>query len=66
MCTGQGVVQMARHVHNRLEYAIKFFVSREAFDVEHALYLQGTDPQASGLSQFLPEVRVEAYLCDML
>jgi hypothetical protein len=53
---GQAVVQMVRSIHNGLEYAIKFFVSRDAFNVEHALYEQGTGPTATGLAQFLPEV----------
>jgi hypothetical protein len=53
---GQAVVQMARSVRNGVEYAIKFFVSRDAFNVEHALYVHGTGPAATGLAQFLPLV----------
>jgi hypothetical protein len=60
MDAGQAVVQMAKSVHNGLDYAIKFFVSREAFNVEHALYLKGMGHAATGLAQFLPEV------CDYL
>jgi hypothetical protein len=55
--SGQAVVQMARSVHTKgLEYAIKFYVSWEAFNVEHALYLHVSGPTATGLAQFLPEV----------
>lgn len=55
---GQAVVQMARSTVNGLEYAIKFFVARSAFDVERDMYGQSKDnTEACGLSQFLPQVR---------
>ena len=47
---------MARSRLNGLEYAIKFFVSRAAFNAEHAMYRAGSDTQASGLAKFLPQV----------
>jgi hypothetical protein len=50
------VVQMARGKHDSREYAIKFFASRQSFDAEHALYCSGSQVQASGLAQFLPQV----------
>jgi hypothetical protein len=55
-CAGQAVVQMARGKHDRREYAIKFFASRQGFDVEHTLYCSGSQAQASELAQFLPKV----------
>jgi hypothetical protein len=55
-CAGQAVVQMAKSKHDRLEYAIKFFVSRAAFDVEQAMYGQGSGAHSCGLAQFLPKV----------
>ena len=53
---------MARSQGDRLEYAIKFFLSRGAFDFELALYGTGCGgAAASPLAQFLPQVRnVEA------
>jgi hypothetical protein len=45
---------MARGKHDRREYAIKFFASRQSFDAEHALYC--SQVQASELAQFLPKV----------
>ena len=50
-CAGQAIVQMAYSRRKRLEYAIKFFVSRSAFEQESALY-SGSNP----LGQFLPQV----------
>ena len=47
---------MARSRVNGLEYAIKFFVSRAAFQAEHAMYRPGGNTQASGLAKFLPQV----------
>ena len=54
---GQSVVQMAKYEHGGLEYAIKFYVSRAAFDAESALYSQHTTAQVTELAQFLPQVR---------
>jgi hypothetical protein len=55
-CAGQAVVQMARGKHDRRDYAIKFFASRQGFDAEHPLYRSGSQVQASELAQFLPKV----------
>lgn len=44
---------MARSKHDSLEYAIKFFAQRSAFDAEAALYRDRRNP----LGQFLPKVR---------
>jgi hypothetical protein len=60
------VVQMAKSQHNGLEYAIKFFVSRAAFNAELSLYDHGGDTQGSGLAQFLPEVRLFLLLLDVM
>ena len=48
---------MARSTINGLDYAIKFFVSRTAFDVEQQMYGQGMGAPAGGLAQFLPQAR---------
>lgn len=53
---GQAVVQMARGKNDRLDYAIKFFVSQDAFESELAMYGQGSGAPAGVLSQFLPRV----------
>ena len=53
---GQAVVQMARGKNDGVEYAIKFYVSRAAFEAERGLYSQRTSTQATGLAQFLPKV----------
>ena len=37
-CAGQAVVQFAKGYHDKIEYAIKFFLDREAFQAEAALY----------------------------
>ena len=58
---GQAIVQMARSKHNSLEYAIKFFALRSAFDAEAALYRDRRNP----LGQFLPKVRPSAPLCPL-
>jgi UDP-N-acetyl-D-mannosaminuronic acid transferase (WecB/TagA/CpsF family) len=50
---GQAVIQFAVEKLNGLEYAVKFFISRNAFLSEAAQY---TDAQ-SPLRQFLPKVR---------
>jgi hypothetical protein len=47
------VVQFAKHHINDLEYAIKFYLSRTAFQDEASLFLNDGNP----LGQFLPEVR---------
>ena len=56
MRAGQAVVQMARGQRDKREYALKFFVSRAAFDAEAALYAQGRSSATGGLAQFLPQV----------
>lgn len=53
---GQAIVQMARSVHNSMEYAIKFFVSVEDFDTEAVLYEHTSGSVSEGLAQFLPQV----------
>lgn len=40
----------------RIEYAIKLFISRAAFQEEESLYSLNKDGQQSGLAQFLPQV----------
>jgi hypothetical protein len=47
---------MARSQRDGLEYAIKFFVSRAAFETELEMYGKGGATQASHLAQFLPQV----------
>jgi hypothetical protein len=47
---------MAKSQHDGLEYAIKFFVSRAAFNAELGMYDRGGGTQASNLAQFLPKV----------
>jgi hypothetical protein len=55
---GQAVVQMAKSQYDNMEYAIKFFVSRAAFDAEMAMYDCRGGAQTSSLAQFLPKVRI--------
>jgi hypothetical protein len=50
------VVQMAKSQYDGLEYAIKFFISRVAFNAELAMYDSRGDTQGSSLAQFLPKV----------
>ena len=47
---------MARSKYDGLEYAIKFYVSRAAFEAEKSLYSERAAAQATGLAQFLPQV----------
>jgi hypothetical protein len=49
---------MAKCTHDNMEYAIKFFVSRAAFDVELALYDRSGDSKECSLAQFLPKVGI--------
>ena len=49
---------MAKGSVDNIEYAIKLYVSRSAFEAESGLYRQRHDPKAKGLSQFLPWVRL--------
>ena len=49
---GQALVQIAEDRSTRIEYAMKFFLSRPAFEHELSLYMDGTRP----LGAFLPEV----------
>lgn len=48
---------MAKSRHNRLEYAIKFYLSQAAFEAEVELYGTRGGAPASPLAQFLPLVR---------
>ena len=48
---GQAVVQMARGRYDGVEYAIKFFVSRAAFEAERGLYSLRTSDKATCLAQ---------------
>jgi hypothetical protein len=50
------VVQMAKSQYDGLEYAIKFFISRAAFNAELPMYDSRGDTQGSSLAQFLPKV----------
>ena len=36
-CAGQAIVQMAREVHNNVDYAIKFFIAALAFNSEREM-----------------------------
>jgi hypothetical protein len=55
-CAGQAVVQMAKSQYDGLEYAIKFFISRVAFNAELAMYDSKGDTQGSSLAQSSPKV----------
>lgn len=59
ICAGQAVVQMARNPLNGLDYAIKFFISNNAFDSEKELY----NDKSSPLGKFLPQVHVQDVHC---
>jgi hypothetical protein len=48
---------MAKSQYDGLEYAIKFFISRAAFNAELAMYDSRGDTQGSSLAQFLPKVK---------
>jgi hypothetical protein len=48
---------MAKSLYDDIEYAIKFFVSRAAFDAELAMYDCRGGAQTSSLAQFLPKVK---------
>ena len=50
------MIQFCKHRRSGLQFAIKFFLSRSAFDDEAALY---TNP-ASPLGPFLPQLRTIA------
>ena len=52
---------MAKSRHNRLEYAIKFYLSQAAFEAEVELYGTRGGAPASPLAQFLPLVRSHLY-----
>lgn len=56
LVAGQAVVQMAISKRTRSEYAIKFFLSREAFNEESGLYSQGKHAKSGTFAQFLPRV----------
>jgi hypothetical protein len=47
---------MAKSQHDDLEYAIKFFMSKEAFNAELDMYESGRGTQNGCLAQFLPKV----------
>lgn len=53
---------MARSRHSRVEYAIKWFVSRAAFESERALYDKRSGSDASVLAQFLPKVTLFRFI----
>jgi hypothetical protein len=56
-CAGQAIVQMARSRHSiEQEWAIKFFLSREAYQAEAAVYADLCNP----LREYLPQVRMHA------
>lgn len=55
MHAGQAIVQMAHSRATREEYAIKFYICRDSFDLEKALYT-GDNP----LGHFLPQARPHA------
>ena len=63
---GQSVVQMSNYQHGGLEYAIKFYVSRAAFDAECALYSQRNTAHVTELAQFLPQVCFNLYLYSLV
>jgi hypothetical protein len=48
---------MAKSQYDRLEYAIKFYISRATFNAELAMYDRRGGTQGSRLAQFLPKVR---------
>ena len=47
---------MARGRHGGVEYAIKFYVSRAAFEAERGLYSQRASNNKTNLAQILPQV----------
>lgn len=49
--SGQAVVQLALHKHSRQEVAIKYFLSKAAFQDEAAQYTDASNPHR----QFLPK-----------
>lgn len=51
-CAGQAVVQIAAHREMRQQYAIKLFLSKQAFQQEAKLYGDPDQP----LGRFLPEL----------
>ena len=56
------MVQMAVRDGTRMEYAIKFFLSKTAFHEEDELYRQGSGVQGGDLAQFLPKVPHQPYI----
>lgn len=53
---GQSVVQIAEDIYTQQQYAVKFFLSQQAFEQEALLYEDPTQP----LGRFLPECRAIA------
>lgn len=51
-CAGQAIVQVVEEMGSRNEYAIKFFMSKSAFEQEQDLYTDTSLP----LGQFLPQL----------
>lgn len=49
-CTGQALIQFARRIHSREEFALKFFVSRTDYEAEAACY------RSAHLGSFMPTV----------
>jgi hypothetical protein len=58
LSAGQAIVQMARSRVNGLEYAIKFFISKGAFEAERDLYTNPGKP----FGPFLPQARCPSYI----
>lgn len=52
---------MARNRSNGMEFAIKFYISKTAFDSEVSLYKDDTCP----LGKYLPQVRTQSSLATL-
>ena len=63
---GQAVVQFARGYHDQVDYAIKFYLDREAFVSEAALYASCSVPPTTS-AQLPADTRpIDAYGCSTL
>ena len=49
---------MAKSKFNNIEFAIKFYISHQAFVAETNMYAQRCNNEGGGLAQFLPMVRI--------
>ena len=58
---GQAVVQFGTEKLNGLEYALKFFISQNAFENEAAQYTDALSP----LRQFVPKVRLQGIVSNV-